>query len=834
MRWRLRLIDTGLPGHAARGRPGWLAAAALLAGCAPGAPLDPQGGLDLLARRPDVVLEQPGELVPDRVLAWRPHGQFGWEQFPDEGWVWARRSRAFLELAAGPPRPRELALTLRGAQGGPRELRVALNGVALGTLELSEERAVRRLATPAPAWREGQNLLELSLAQAGNGGGGTRSFALARVVYDEPARVRFDGTRRVRLAAGTALGYGLEPLAASTLHLQGRALGAGELSLTFLRAPRERGEPWTEELAHSIPLRDQELARALPVPDVAGELLEFRIAWHGAGGSSFGLERLRLVESPPPRRFPIIVVSIDTLSALHLSLHGFPLETTPRLEQFARQAIVFERCLANAPWTLPSFMSLWTGLPPNAHRLRTEHEQADLWEKWYLASNRWTLAESLRAAGYPTAGFVDSLWISERFGLAQGFDHYDASAGENDKTDPDGGIRQVLSRARGFLTGRRPEEPVFLFLHAFDVHGPYSPPEDLRERFAASSHYDPERTAPAGGPSDASGVIASYIARGAVPEGPLPERMHTAPLARAYDEGILLVDQELGRFFDWLEERGILEHALVVVTADHGEQVAGDPYIFGHGVLDEEVLRVPLIVRLPGGRNGGRRVNEPVQLLDLYPTLLDLAGVRGSREHLVGRSLVPLLEGAPLAPAPILCEGGNMRQAALYAGDWKLVERDFREAPPAVLLSSWPLSREWCDALERELRARGAGDELFAWRRDRELAQLVFERLPDSGLTEALLAEIVARPGSSGLLAMLRQVTTGPRYELYDLAADPAASRDVRAEHTDKAAELLRFLRAAQARRDKARLNARPPTQPVELGPADIDQLEGLGYADGR
>ncbi len=803
------------------------------AGCGGGSPPQAHGGIDLLARTPDLILEQPGVLVPE-ADAWRPYGQFGWERYPNEGWVWSTRTSAFLELPALAPRERTLRLTLRGPDDKPRTLQVKLNGVALGEIPLPSAPAEQHLSAPAPAWREGENLLELAVLELAPRPDGKPAvgFGLSRVAYDEPARARIQReSPQAVLERGTALGYRLEPLASSRLELGGRARGEGELRLSFLRADRQRGEPWTEVSWELRALADEELRRSIPLPEVAGDLLEFRLTWRGEERSRFELADLRLEELEPVERFPIVLVVIDTLSARHLSLQGYPLPTSPRLERFARDAIVFERCLANAPWTLPSFMSLVTGLLPDAHRLRTGSGESELWEQWYLSSNRWTLAEFLRAAGWRTAAFVDNFWITERFGFSQGFELYDSSAGDIEKTDPDGGIRHVLNLARGFLADQDPAEPVFLFLHAFDVHGPYTPTRPFRGSFPpTAAPYDLTRTAPSGGPAEAYGIIPTYIARGEVEEGPLPPTMSTAPLARAYDEGIAMVDAELGAFFDWLEERGLLERALVIVTADHGETLAGEGFLFGHGVLDEDVLHVPLVVRLPGGRGGGRRIEEPVQLLDLYPTLLDLSGSHSPRQHLHGRSFVPLLEGRTRPRKPILCEGGLMNQSALYARGWKFVERKVGASPPAVLLSFQPLTREWMDAAEDRLRQKGFEESALAWREDEELVADLFERLPRSGLTEELLARMSRRAGFEGLIRVLRAALASPRQELYDLAADPEASRDLFSARPGLAWGLARFLRAEEARGAAARAAARPPTQTLELSREDLQALRDLGY----
>ncbi len=646
-------------------------------------------------------------------------------------------------------------------------------------------------------------------------------------------QVSLDG-RLVRLRPGAEVRYRIEPRTESEVRLKARAAGAGRLEAGWFTIDRTTGAAspgkqweiegaWPAEVAHAFPLSSDE------------DLLELRLAWRAPqGGAEIELLALGLQESELVERPSIVLIAIDTLSARHLSTYGYPLETDPELARLAAESFVFENCFSNAPWTVPSFMTLMTGLYSRSHELTSGG--SELWERWFLAPNRWTLAESLRAAGYRTAGFVDTTWIAEKFGFVQGFDAFDATAAFDsfDAIDnPDGGIRKTAGMARAFLERLEPGASSFVFVHAFDVHGPYTvkPPEGARAR--GTEPYDMEHSAPAGGSTWTYGIVPTYIARGEVPAGELPSPMHTGPIVKAYDEGIRFVDGELGKLFAFLREAGILERSWVVVTADHGETMADASLLFGHSLLNQDVVHVPLIMRPPGGCPG-KRIPEAVQLADLYPTLTELAGISGHGSTLHGRSLVPLLQDESRASSIVLAETGVSEQAMLVADGWKLIELEpARSSPQEAWISHPLLARNLPSLVELEAYAATGKGRSLDWLDDVELRRDVFERLPADGLTEELLSQMEARKGFPRFLEFVKHKLKGPFYELYDLRADPEAKHDVAVKHPDKLASMKKLLRQEQQRRTDAAKLALPPAKPVEMPPEEIRALEGLGYGGG-
>jgi arylsulfatase len=843
---------------------------------------------DLLRRRPDAVVDQTGLLVPDEESQWGAHGPVGWEgktasEFAGRSidHVWSRQLEAGLRLPAGRPAARMLVIELWGPLRDGSEARaveIRLNGLSVEEAALPSTPTTLRIQTPQELWKEGDNLLELVVPrlvelQPGRDVG----LALARVEYAEPHCAEIDPSEReLVLHPETSVAYEICELAPLTIVVVGHADGTGTLEARLETIDPATGAVVDTLTSVDVPVADRSLERGFNVAGTSGGLVRLRMAWRShERDSAFVVERLEACDTAAVARPSVIFISKDTLSARHMSLYGGRRDTTPGLERFAREAVVFEHCRTNAPWTLPSYMSQMTGLYPYAHNLERiwrGRSESTLWEQWYLAENRWTLAELLRAAGYDTAGFVDNQWIVERFGFSQGFDTYDASAGAVDKTDMSGGIRRVASLAEDWLDDRADSAPLFLFVHCFDVHGPYSPPADFRDRFRGDGMADPAREAPAPGEINCFGVIATYIARGEVPEGSIPERLHTADFEEAYDEGISFVDTQLEALFADLRRRGIWDEAIVIVSADHGETMSDGAFLFGHGVMDEDVLHVPLLIKLPHGADAGRRIPDFVQLVDLYPTILELTGVGTSVQHLHGRSLVPLLRGYEAHSAPAYSEGGVMAQSSVVSGGWKLVEYRPGVDSSRQLILSLPKKLRWmasavADKLEgagtdpelvRELRLRGLSREFFAWLKDHERdptfrtslvdtgvlewwkksnAQLadvwdLEDELGRRGLTEPFYDELQARPEFESVVAYLRFELAGPFYELFDLASDPDARRDLARERPEKLAELLPVLRAEQERREVARKAARPPAARAELSAEEIAQLAAIGYAE--
>lgn len=270
--------------------------------------------------------------------------------------------------------------------------------------------------------------------------------------------------------------------------------------------------------------------------------------------------------SPAPTG--LVIITLDTTRADHLSVYGYMDVSLPHLERLASNGVVFDQATSVGALTLPAHTSLFTGLLPPAHGVRDNSDPA-------LGDSHVTLAEVLRARGFSTAAFVGAAVLDADRGLAQGFEQY---AGVRfDDADPfHRRGDEVVDDAVGWLAGVG-STPFFLWTHLYDPHRPYDPPPPF------DTMHDP------------------YVGE------------------------IAFVDQQIGRLLEALDARGLTERTIVVVAGDHGES-RGEHGERDHGVfLYQSVLRVPLIVQAPG--IPPRRVADVVSLTDIMPTMLDLLGV---------------------------------------------------------------------------------------------------------------------------------------------------------------------------------------------------------------
>ncbi|MCI0547395.1 MAG: sulfatase-like hydrolase/transferase, partial [Candidatus Rokubacteria bacterium] len=277
---------------------------------------------------------------------------------------------------------------------------------------------------------------------------------------------------------------------------------------------------------------------------------------------------------PAARGYDLLLVTLDTVRADRLGAYGSRSAETPSLDRLARQGLRFETAIAAAPLTLPSHATMLTGLLPPRHGLRNNGAGA-------LPPGMETLAMRLSSAGYRTAAFVGAFVLDRRYGLDHGFEHYD-DAIERDPNALTSRVAErpgsvVVERALSWI-GAPDERPFFAWVHLYDAHAPYDPPEPFRSRHPASRY---------------QGEIAS-------------------------------VDAQVGRLLDLLEKTGRAGRTVVAVVADHGESL-GEHGELTHGLLVyEPTLRVPFLLRAPGVVPAGRTVTEPVSLADLGPTLAGL------------------------------------------------------------------------------------------------------------------------------------------------------------------------------------------------------------------
>jgi arylsulfatase A-like enzyme len=783
--------------------------------------------LHLLARGPDALVEQVGTLLPvgdlPGTITWGPQEGPGWSSeehrlADNTPYLRTNQATAKLDLPVLESLDRELELYLWVDvvhEDGPHPVEVRLNGTPLGALHpgTTPDPKPLRIHAPGLTWLRGDNQLELVTPTTTTPDGPRwETLALAALTYAPAARVTLDlDGARATLPPLTGLRTSVWQRAPAELRVTATSPGDGTLVVLLGDmdlVDGKRSEIEREELE----LRSGHLDATLSLALHRNAVRVVELEWRPAGSTALTLETLDVVEPGPPAAPPIVLVSIDTFAARHLSLYGYERPTSPVLDAFQTEAIVFEQCNANAPWTMPSYLSVMTGLYPKAHHVLGLAVQpgVDLnnWDWYQVAPNRWTLAEALRARGYRTAGFIDTFWLSPQFGVAQGFDHYDGEAALRPFQDSTAGIGLIVGeRVPPWLARGPADVPEFLFVHALDAHGPYIPEAPWGGTFA-SQLPDERQEVAAGAIHQSWRGMPDWMARTLLLDEsqPLPAEVPLDDVVAAYDETLLKVDSYLGRLFELLRQQGLYDEAVIVITGDHGEHFGPD--VYGHGVMHGDVLQVPLIVRLPGGQHGGTRVAAPVQLVDLYPTLLELAGAPVHEDTgLHGHSLLAHLSGQS-GPAFRYSEAGWVEAYALTEGRWKLVEeRPGSESSPASVLTHPRVPPGWIAEHFPELAGRP--------------------------LSAALMKQLEARPDFAARIAELRELVAGPYYALHDLQDDPREQHDRSTDEPDVLARLRARLEEEKARSQAARAHADPDQARRELGAAAREQLDALGYGGG-
>ena len=339
----------------------------------------------------------------------------------------------------------------------------------------------------------------------------------------------------------------------------------------------------------------------------------------GKGGAA-GLALLLAVacggsESPdPPDSLGaprnLLLISIDTLRADRLGCYGYERDTSPVLDAFAREAIVFRDVASSSPWTIPSHVTMLSGMHPARHGVELPTQVA--------AAEVTMLAEVLADAGWYGFAITDGGWLTEERGFARGFRSYH---------DDDQSFAKTLEEAIAYFRHRTPKGAWFGFLHTYDVHCPYDPAEPFRSMFRDPTAQDFAGSEQCGNPHLNAMELNEAQARA---------------VSDRYDGSVREMDAALASFFAHLDESGLLENTVVVITSDHGEEFLEHGRIGHEQSVHRELLQVPLIVRAPGFTPAV--IDTPVELVDVMPTLLELLGLEAEREG-DGRSLVPLMRG---------------------------------------------------------------------------------------------------------------------------------------------------------------------------------------------
>ncbi|MBN1272274.1 MAG: sulfatase-like hydrolase/transferase [Candidatus Aminicenantes bacterium] len=313
----------------------------------------------------------------------------------------------------------------------------------------------------------------------------------------------------------------------------------------------------------------------------------------------------------------VVLISIDTLRADHVKSYGYERKTSPRIDDIAKNAWVFRNAVSQSSWTLPAHASMFTGLLPSELGL-VFYDNEGLEKNGRIGkmdTRLLTLAKVLRSYGYMTIGFHGGAWVNPIFGLNAGFDIY-RWGGRYFEENVDAAV-QWLEKNGG--------KKFFLFLHGYDVHMPYNADKKFNIFFKYGGNYELEKIKPGQIPAEPGSPEHDYI-------------------VSQYDAGIRRADFHLGRFFDWLDDKGLTDKTLLIITSDHGEMLNLRHKNWGHIYpLYEELIHVPLIIKVPGESRADVTLQVPA-MTSLLPTLLDILEISHSKVD-YRQSLVPLVRG---------------------------------------------------------------------------------------------------------------------------------------------------------------------------------------------
>ena len=395
----------------------------------------------------------------------------------------------------------------------------------------------------------------------------------------------------------------------------------------------------------------------------------------------------------------VVLITIDTIRNDYVGYSGSGKVKTPHLDRLAEGGVAFTQTRSPVPLTLPAHASILTGAYPPAHGVRVNGRDR-------LSEKHETLAEILKNNGYATAAFVGAFVLDRRFGLAQGFEVYDDRMGadvrllENVEAERDAGA--VASAFSAWLGQKTSDQPFFAWLHFYDPHSPYNPPEPYRSEF----------------PND------------------------------PYAGEVAYTDAMVGRVMDDLQSRGLLERTLVAVLGDHGEGL-GEHEEESHSLLIyHSTLRVPFLLHAPGLIDGGSKVEAVTQTVDVTPTLLDYLGLTPSTGQ--GVTLRPLIDGGAALERPLYSES-LYASAHLGWSELRGLERDgFRyiEAPRPEL---YDLGNDPGERVDLLLAERSRAREMR-----RELQRLAEELETGSGEAAEIDSDTEARLRSLGYVSSSR------------------------------------------------------------------------------
>lgn len=361
--------------------------------------------------------------------------------------------------------------------------------------------------------------------------------------------------------------------------------------------------------------------------------------------------------------YNIILISIDSLRADHVGCYGYERNTTPTMDRVAAQGVRFANAISTSSWTLPTHLTMFTGRYQLAHGV--------MHESYTLPAEVPTIGETLKNAGYSTAAFVSAPYVAAHYGYARGMDVYiDLSSDYGHRKEARSAIvsKELTDLAVDWLEKNK-DQRFFMFVHNFDAHYDYTPPPPY------DSMFDPDYD----GTMDGN----NFIERKDV--NPHMDRRDLEHILALYDGEIRYADDHIGILLAKLRNLRLDDKTIVIIVSDHGDEFFEHGNKGHHRTLYDEVLRIPMIIRLPNRAHAGTVVEDQVTLVDLMPTMLDLVGVTPPA-RMDGLSLAPVMAGRRSGRSAIysafLDKRGFNLQVGRRTNDSKVLQHFNRIAHP--------------------------------------------------------------------------------------------------------------------------------------------------------
>jgi arylsulfatase A-like enzyme len=552
------------------------------------------------------------------------------------------------------------------------------------------------------------------------------------------------------------------------------SLGTPEEAPVTFRVAVRRGDKETPVLARTVTTPYRWERESVDLGDFAGQSVSLSLSAASSTEGTIAFWGAPAVRARAPREGggerpaqTVILIQGDTLRKDHLDVYGYERPTAPTLRRLAEEGALFNNAIAQTSWTKAATPSIMTSLYPTTHGV---HQIPDR-----LPASATTIAEVFREAGYATVSFASVSFTGAVTNLHQGFEELHEAESTVGRAGPPGGTtktaREYVDRLIEWLEAHR-DVPSFVYLHFFDPHPPYEPYRPYDTMWAdPKGREEYER---------AQETLKKFITTGFLAGRGLPTRdelikakLDPEAFIRFskdwYDGSIRGMDTELQRLVERMQELGLSDRSLIAFYSDHGEEFHDHGRMFHGQSVYGEMVRVPLILWGPGRVPKGVKVDEPVELIDVMPTLLEYAGLPVPR-GVQGQSLRPLLP---------------------------------------------------TDGRKEAVAAAGS-----AWKR----RPVIAEKQPQGGSGHPLETESYAiMDGNWKLIHNVARPPERPEFELFDFIKDPLDQKNVAAEHPDVVERLAKELEAWKRMATQARL--KPDSEATEgMSAEQLEQLRSLGY----